>query len=50
MKKKYYPDNTEGTKIAREARVKANSFSCEERMRLLREGLAIIYGERTNKK
>jgi hypothetical protein len=49
-KEEYDPDNTRGTRIAREARVKANSLSCEERMRLLREGLAIIYGERANKK
>jgi hypothetical protein len=49
-KEEYDPDNTEGTRIAREVRVKANSFSCEERMRLLREGLAIIYGDKANHK
>jgi hypothetical protein len=49
-KKQYDPDNTEGTKIAKEARARANSLSCEERVRLLREALAIIYGDKANKK
>lgn len=41
-----YPEETEGTRIAREIRAIGNNWTTEERARLLNEGLKRIYGQK----
>jgi hypothetical protein len=51
MKKKIQiPDQTPGAKLARATRVAANKLSDDQREKLFREGMTIIYGGGKGKK
>lgn len=39
-----YPEDTEGSRVAREAREAANNLTDEERAELFRFGMQVIYG------
>lgn len=39
-----YPEETEGTRLAAQARAECNSLSREERAKLLEGALKVIYG------
>lgn len=39
-----YPDETTGSKLARDARERANNLSDSEREQLFRAGMVLIYG------
>ncbi len=49
VRKKHYPDETLGSKVAAEARKLANSLTDEERAECLEGAESLIYGRTRNK-
>lgn len=44
-----YPDETVGSRLAAEARRESSKLSRDDRKRLFREGMAMIYGSKPEK-